>query len=68
MLFLTITNPIGTFSQISTLIDAFQDLEWLDMSKMAFDILLECMEHTECTEICAMASAKLHSLVQVSML
>jgi hypothetical protein len=35
------------------------------MSKMAFDILLECMEHTECTEICAMASAKLHSLVQV---
>jgi hypothetical protein len=34
------------------------------MSKMAFDILLKCVEHTECTEICAMASAKLHALVQ----
>ena len=37
------------------------------MSKMAFDILLECMEHTECAEICAMASAKLHALVQTRM-
>ena len=37
------------------------------MSKKAFGILLECMEHTECAEICAMASAKLHSLVQTRM-
>ena len=37
------------------------------MSKMAFDILLKCVEHTECTEICAMASAKMHALVQTRM-
>ena len=34
------------------------------MAKMAFDILLECAENTKDLEFCAIATAKLHSLVQ----
>ena len=38
--------------------------EWAEMAKMAFDILLECAENTKDLEFCAIATAKLHSLVQ----
>ena len=38
--------------------------EWGEMAKMAFDILLECAENTKDLEFCAIATAKLHSLVQ----
>ena len=45
------------------------DREWSDMAKMAFDILLTCASAAECgsrtdPELCAMAAAKLHALVQ----
>ena len=42
-----------------------QEVEWEAMGKMAFDILLKCAEyHSNEFEICAMATAKLHALVQ----
>ena len=42
-----------------------QDVEWEAMGKMAFDILLKCAEHNSNEyELCAMATAKLHALVQ----
>lgn len=41
-----------------------QDMEWAEMAKMALDILLKCAGNTEEPELCAMAAAKLHSLVQ----
>ena len=40
------------------------DVEWGEMAKMAFDILLACTENTKDLEFCAIATAKLHSLVQ----
>eukprot|EP00090_Calanus_glacialis_P023550 TRINITY_DN363_c0_g1_i1.p1 TRINITY_DN363_c0_g1~~TRINITY_DN363_c0_g1_i1.p1 ORF type:complete len:2732 (-),score=430.45 TRINITY_DN363_c0_g1_i1:184-7587(-) len=40
------------------------DAEWGEMAKMAFDILLACAENTKDLEFCAIATAKLHSLVQ----
>ena len=40
------------------------DGEWGEMAKMAFDILLECAENSKDLEFCAIATAKLHSLVQ----
>ena len=40
------------------------DNEWEDMGKMAFCILLECAENTNDLNFCAIATAKLHSLVQ----
>ena len=40
------------------------DGEWSEMAKMAFDILLECAENNKDLEFCAIATAKLHSLVQ----
>ena len=42
-----------------------QEVEWEAMGKMAFDILLKCAENNSNEfELCAMATAKLHSLVQ----
>ena len=41
-----------------------EDLEWCEMAKMAFDILLTCAEKAKDIEICTMATAKLHALVQ----
>ena len=42
-----------------------QEVEWEAMGKMAFDILLKCAEHDSNEfELCAMATAKLHALVQ----
>lgn len=38
--------------------------EWEDMGKMAFNILLHCAENTRDLDFCAIATAKLHSLVQ----
>ena len=40
------------------------DGEWSEMAKMAFDILLVCAENSQDLEFCAIATAKLHSLVQ----
>ena len=40
------------------------DAEWNEMAKMAFDILLVCAKNTKDLEFCAIATAKLHSLVQ----
>ena len=41
-----------------------EDLEWGEMAKMAFDILLCCAEKAiQDMEICTMATAKLHALV-----
>ena len=40
------------------------DGEWSEMAKMAFDILLKCAENSKDLEFCAIATAKLHSLVQ----
>ena len=42
-----------------------EDLEWGEMAKMSFDILLCCAEKAvHELEICTMATAKLHALVQ----
>ena len=43
-----------------------EDLEWGEMGKMAFDILLTCAERAtdQNIDICTMATAKLHALVQ----
>ena len=38
--------------------------EWGEMAKMAFDILLVCAENNQDLEFCAIATAKLHCLVQ----
>ena len=44
------------------------DLHWDAMAKMALDILLHCAEKsTDNLEICTMATAKLHALVQTRM-
>ena len=40
------------------------DTEWSVMAKMAFDILLKCAEESDDIELCTMATAKLHALVQ----
>ena len=40
------------------------DNEWEDMGKMAFSILLECADNARDLDFCAIATAKLHSLVQ----
>ena len=41
-----------------------EDLEWVNMAKMALDILLNCAEKASTEDICTMATAKLHALVQ----
>ena len=40
------------------------ETEWGEMAKMAFDILLVCAENNTDLEFCAIATAKLHCLVQ----
>eukprot|EP00095_Tigriopus_kingsejongensis_P009861 snap_masked-scaffold853_size88743-processed-gene-0.4 protein:Tk09861 transcript:snap_masked-scaffold853_size88743-processed-gene-0.4-mRNA-1 annotation:"neurobeachin-like protein 1 isoform x3" len=40
------------------------ETEWAVMAKMALDILLKCAEASDDIELCTMATAKLHALVQ----
>ena len=57
---LALTEGLMVFSE------GKEDLEWGEMAKMAFDILLTCAERAqnENLDICTMATAKLHALVQ----
>ncbi len=55
---LALTEALMVFSE------GKQDLEWSEMAKMAFDILLTCAGKASDIEICTMATAKLHALVQ----
>lgn len=55
---LALTEALMVFSE------GKEDLEWSEMAKMSFDILLTCAEKASGQEICTMATAKLHILVQ----
>ena len=55
---------IGILDGFVVFTEGQQEVEWSEMAKMAFDILLVCAENSEDLEFCAQASAKLHSLVQ----
>ena len=55
---LALTEALMVFSE------GKEDLEWADMAKMAFEILLICAEKATQEDICTMATAKLHALVQ----
>jgi hypothetical protein len=56
---------IGLTETLMVFAEGKEDLEWAEMAKMAFDILLCCAEKASSDiEICTMATAKLHALVQ----
>ena len=56
---------LGLTETLMVFSEGKEDLEWGDMAKMAFEILLCCAEKAkEDLEICTMATAKLHALVQ----
>ena len=55
---LALTEGLMVFSE------GKEDLEWVNMAKMALDILLNCAEKASQEDICTMATAKLHALVQ----
>jgi len=55
---------LGILDRFVVFQEGQSESEWVEMAKMAFDILLTCAESTKDLEFCAIATAKLHSLVQ----
>ena len=55
---------LGILDRFVVFQEGQSESEWVEMAKMAFDILLVCAENTKDLEFCAIATAKLHSLVQ----
>lgn len=55
---------LGILDRFSVFHEGNTDKEWDDLGRMAFSILLECAENTKDLDFCAIATAKLHSLVQ----
>ena len=55
---------IGILDGFVVFTEGQSEVEWSEMAKMAFDILLVCAENSQDLEFCAAATAKLHSLVQ----
>ena len=57
---------LGLTETLMVFSEGKEDLEWGEMAKMAFDILLCCAEKAiQDMEICTMATAKLHALVSL---
>ena len=64
--FFVLNYILGLTETLMVFSEGKEDLEWGEMAKMAFDILLCCAEKAiQDMEICTMATAKLHALVSL---